>query len=460
MAASTRRSEIERVLVITLIANLLVAGAKITIGLISGSLAMIADGVHSSLDGTSNIIGLVSNRLAARPPDAEHPYGHRRFETLASMMIGGILLLTGWELIKNSISHLSTHTMPEIGFANFAAMIGTIVVNVVVTTYESRAGRRFNSEFLLADAAHTRSDILVSFTVLASLVAARLGLGWVDAAAAIVVVGLIAMVAWRIVSASAGILVDRAALNGEDVMQVVEPVAGVQRVIRVRSRGPGDEVHLDLDVEIAGPTTAEHSSAIATEVRKQLRQHFDGLTDIQVNFVPSHSQQPDLILLIRAEADALGLGVHEIIPTRERDQLSLEMHVEVPADQSVGEAHAHVTEFEQRLKESIPGLSGIVTHIEPAPAPTDVPRKDGSAHALARKALNLAEAIYPQGFWHDALIRVEPDGGYALSMHCYVSPDMPLEEAHHIAENVETQIRAALPGIHRLTIHTEPPDAA
>src|SRR5687768_8492161 len=117
---------------------------------------MIADGVHSSLDGTSNIIGLVSNRLAARPPDAEHPYGHRRFETLASMMIGGILLLTGWELIKNSINHLNTRTIPEIGFANFAAMILTILVNITVTTYESRAGKRFNSEFLLADAAHTR----------------------------------------------------------------------------------------------------------------------------------------------------------------------------------------------------------------------------------------------------------------------------------------------------------------
>jgi divalent metal cation (Fe/Co/Zn/Cd) transporter len=84
--------------------------------------------------------------------------------------------------------------------------------------------------------------------------------------------------------------------------------------------------------------------------------------------------------------------------------------------------------------------------------------ENGSVHTLARKALKLAENLYPAGAWHDSAIHVEPDGGYALSMHCYVASDMPLEEAHQIAENVEAQIRAALPSIHRLTIHTEPPD--
>src|SRR5688572_9598350 len=112
---STRRSDIQRVLIITLVANLIVAAAKITIGLISGSLAMVADGVHSSLDGTSNVIGLIGNVLAGRPPDEGHPYGHRRFETLASMMIGGILLLTGWELIKSGIERLGTQEAPEVG---------------------------------------------------------------------------------------------------------------------------------------------------------------------------------------------------------------------------------------------------------------------------------------------------------------------------------------------------------
>jgi cation diffusion facilitator family transporter len=458
LTGSTRRSEIQRVLLITLAANLLVAAAKIVVGLLTSSLAMVADGVHSSLDGTSNIIGLVTNVLASRPPDEKHPYGHRRFETLASMMIGGILLLTGWEIIESSIQRLSAHTAPNIGPQNFAVMVVTVLVNLGVTTYESRAGKRLNSEFLLADAAHTRSDVMVSLTVLASLAAVQFGLEWVDAAAAILVVGLIAVVAWRIVSHSAGILVDRVAVNADEVARVVGDIAGVQAVARVRSRGPSDEIHLDLDLQIAGSTTAEHSTAIAKEVRSQLRSQFSGLSDIQVNFLPSHDEPGNFALMVRAEADALGLGVHEIISTPVADGVSLEMHVEVPREQSLGEAHSIVSELEQRLHAVIPGLDRVVTHIEPTPLHTAVMHRSGSGHAIARKALKVARELHPRNRWHDVEIRAEPDGGYALSMHCHVAADMPLAEAHHLAERVETELRSSIPSLHRVTIHTEPPD--
>jgi divalent metal cation (Fe/Co/Zn/Cd) transporter len=296
--------------------------------------------------------------------------------------------------------------------------------------------------------------------VIASLIAVEFGLTWVDSAAALVVVVLIGIVAWRIVSNAAAILVDRAALDAGAVSQVVQRVAGVQGVARVRSRGPSDEVHLDLDLQVAGPTTAEHTDAIAGEVRKQLRERFTGLDDIQVNFVPRRDTPPDITLTARAQADALGLGVHEVIsiPTSAGDMLALEMHVEVEPDQSVGEAHALVTEFERRLKGVIPNLERIVTHIEPAEKITDVPTHDGIATILERKALNIAEALYPKYEWHELEVRPEPDGGYALSMHCHVSASMPLEQAHHIAEEVETRVRAALPELHRVTIHTEPPD--
>lgn len=457
---SSRRSDIQRVLIITLVANLTVAAAKITIGLMSGSLAMVADGVHSSLDSTSNVIGLIGNVLAGRPPDEGHPYGHRRFETLASMMIGGILLLTGWELIKSSIDRLGTHEAPEIGTLNFIVMAVTLAINFGVMTYETREGKRLNSEFLIADAAHTRSDILVSLTVVTSLIAVQFGLTWVDPIAAMVVVLLIAVVAWRIVSSAAAILVDRAALDASDVTGIVEGVAGVQGVSRVRSRGPTDEIHLDLDIQVAGPTTAEHTDAIAGEVRRQLRDHFTGLEEVQVNFVPMRDASPATALIVRAHADALGLAAHEIIsiPTSEGDTLALEMHVEVQPDQSVGQAHTLVTELEQRIKQAIPTLTRIVTHIEPAEVVTDVPSPNGTANRLVYAALQIAERMYPAYRWHDLEIRLESDGGYALSMHCHVSANMPLEEAHLMAEAVETQVRAELPELHRVTIHTEPPD--
>ena len=130
-----------------------------------------------------------------------------------------------------------------------------------------RMGKKLKSEILLADAEHTRSDIFVSLTVLASLVAVRLGWGWVDAVAALVVVGLIGRAAWRIMRPSVNILVDRAALEENVVTSIVQKIPGVHRVARVRSRGPHDEIYLDLDIEIAAPTTAAHSANIAHENR-------------------------------------------------------------------------------------------------------------------------------------------------------------------------------------------------
>jgi len=459
MSSTNRHEDVRRVLIFTLVANILVASAKIAVGLLTHSLAMVADGFHSSFDATSNIVGLVSSTLAARPPDRNHPYGHRRFETLASMLIGGMLLLTAWEVTKSSISRLAEGGTPEVTAVSFAVMAITMTINLLVTTYERRAGKRLQSEFLLADAEHTRSDVLVSLTVIASLIAVRLGAVWVDAAAALIVVVLLGRAAWRIVSHSAGILVDQAVIDPDTVSGVVQQVAGVQHVSRVRSRGPADEVHLDIDVQVAAPTTAEHSAAIAEEIRAALRAQFSGLSDIQVYFLPMRSGPPDYTLIARAEADALGLSVHEVIPSNGADGLTVEMHVEVSPEQTVGEAHALVTRLEERLRRVLPNLERIVTHIEPRHLPETPPPPSEGIHGLAHAALEIARGLYPDNYWHDLDIRPEADGGYALSMHCYVQPTMPLEEAHRLAEEVETQVKAALPALHRVTIHTEPPDA-
>jgi cation diffusion facilitator family transporter len=456
MIPSDKQIRVRRVLVATLIANLGVAAAKVIIGLLSRSLAMVSDGIHSSLDATSNVIGLVSTAIAARPPDADHPYGHRRFETLASMLIGGVLMLTAWEIGKNSFQRLATGTQPEITPLSFAVMIVTIIVNLLVWYFERRAGRQLKSEFLQADAEHTRSDVFVSLTVLASLVAVKLGWGWVDAAAALGVVVFIVMAAWHIVKRSVDVLVDRAPLEPDEVRQIVEQIAGIEEVSRIRSRGANDDIHLDLGVRVAAPMTTSQSEAVAREVRGRLREAFDGLRDIQVTFMPLQETAPDYALIARAEGDSLGLGVHEVIPVNSDTGLTLDMHVEVKPEQTIGEAHALVTEFERRLYAAIPDLSRVVTHIEPA-HPVESPLHfDGDANRLAEETLRIARTLHPTLHWHDLDIRLEPDGGYALSLHCHVDENMPLEEAHRIAEEVETKVRAQQPRVHRITIHTEP----
>lgn len=206
MKSDDRDRAVQRVLWIVLIINLLVAGSKLSIGLLIGSLAMAADGIHSSLDATSNIIGLIGIAIASRPPDLNHPYGHRRFETLASMLIGSMLLLSAWELVKGSISQLNAGEVPEVTPVSFAVMLITLVLNIFVAVYERRAGERLRSEVLIADSAHTRSDILVSLVVIASLIGVRFGIAWADPVATLIVVALIGLAAWKIIGESAGVL--------------------------------------------------------------------------------------------------------------------------------------------------------------------------------------------------------------------------------------------------------------
>lgn len=456
MTSAERHNGVRRVLLITLGANITVAVAKVVVGLLTGSLAMVADGFHSSLDSASNIVGLVGTAIAAQPPDMKHPYGHRRFETLASLLIAGMLLLTAWEIAKSSVTRLTRDGVPHITAVNFAVMAVTVLINLLVTVYEQREGTRLHSELLLADAEHTRSDVLVSLAVIAGLVAVRLGWAWMDAAVALVVVALIVRAAWRIVVRSAGILLDQAAVDPDLISRIAQQVPGVQGITRVRSRGASDSAHLDIDVQVAAPTTTEQSAAIAGEIRSTLRERFGGLEDIQVHFLPLRDGPRDYALIARAEADALGLGVHEVIPSAEPDGLILEMHVEVSPEQTVGEAHALVTRLEERLRRAIPDLYRVVTHIEPAHLSEHLPPHDEDVHGLARRALEITRRLYPDHHWHDLDIRPESDGGFALSMHCHVPPEMSLEAAHRLAETVETQIRAALPALHRVTIHTEP----
>ncbi|MCA9914694.1 MAG: cation diffusion facilitator family transporter, partial [Anaerolineae bacterium] len=191
-----RNQQVRRVLLITLVLNVLVAVGKIVLGIVSGSLAVLADGFHSLTDSAGNVAGLVATSIAARPPDENHPYGHRRFETLAALLIGGLLLLTAWEMLQGVLERLQDQTLPEINALMFVVLGVTLVMNIGVSRYQIRAGKRLQSEILLADARNTQADVFVTLSVITStLLVALTGMAWLDALAALAVVGLIARAA-------------------------------------------------------------------------------------------------------------------------------------------------------------------------------------------------------------------------------------------------------------------------
>ena len=284
-------SGVRRVLLVTLALNLAVSAGKVLVGHLSGSLAMVADGFHSLVDGSNNVIGLIVAAFAFRPPDRGHPYGHRKFETAATLLIGFALLALAWEVVSGALGRIGTPALPEIGPHNWAVMAVTIGVNLFVSWYESREGRRLKSAFLLADATHTRADLYVSLGVIASFVAALAGLGWADPLVAVAIAAIIAWQAGLILLSAFNVLTDRAALPPERLEALAATVPGVLRVHDVRTRGLGDAVHVDLTVHLDGGMSLRQAHDVADRIEAELEKAYPGIADVVVHFEPEGHEQ-------------------------------------------------------------------------------------------------------------------------------------------------------------------------
>ncbi|MEM7343194.1 MAG: cation diffusion facilitator family transporter [Chloroflexota bacterium] len=277
---------INRVLWQVLVINLFVAGAKIAVGTIVGSISMVADGFHSALDGASNIIGLIGTKLAGRPPDHNHPYGHHKYETFATLTIGLLLLLTSWNVLQSVFTRFFSHVTLDVSLLSIGVMLGTILLNLFVTTYEQRQGRQLNSSLLLADAAHTKSDIFVSLSVLVSLGAASLGWPWVDSAVALIIVAVIAYTGWQIVRQASDVLTDTAVIDTALVEQIALSVDGVHSCHKIRSRGNAQSVHLDLHIQLDGQMSLAEAHYLGHQTQDRLQAYLN-ITDVIVHVEPS-----------------------------------------------------------------------------------------------------------------------------------------------------------------------------
>ena len=287
-SAIDRNRSIRNVLWAVLFLNVAVALAKLVYGVLSHSAAMEADGFHSLFDGASNVIGLAGMWYAGRPADEDHPYGHDKYETFAAALIGILLVVAGYTVGKGAVDSLLGEGIPtEVTTISFVVMLGTLAVNVLVTTWERRAGRRLGSEVLVADASHTLSDVLVSIGVIISLVLVRLGFELADGIVALLVAAAILRTAWGIMSGVLHTLGDAARLPADEVAAVARAVPGVVGCHGVRTRGPEQHVYVDLHVQVAPRTTVERGHAIAHEVETALRRAYGQITDVVVHLEPA-----------------------------------------------------------------------------------------------------------------------------------------------------------------------------
>lgn len=286
---------VTRVVIAILVLNMLVAVAKAAYGWVSGSLAVSSDALHSLLDAGSNVGALVVLRYAVAPPDEDHPYGHRKIEILAAAVIGVVISVAAVRFAWSAIEALiEKRPAPAVTAGGIALMAGTLVVNIVVAWYENRRGRQLHSAFLVADAAHTASDVFVTIGVIASLVASSVGVARADAVAALVVMLVIVRVAWRILSSNVGILLDRAMISSERVRNAALEVSGVVGVHRVRSRGIEGAVQVDLHVQVNGGIVLRDAHVISHAVEDQVRQAFPEVVDVTIHIEPDDEEEEGL----------------------------------------------------------------------------------------------------------------------------------------------------------------------
>lgn len=285
--SSERQRQVRFVLVTVLVLNLAVAGAKIALGLVIGSLAMVSDGFHSLLDGASNVVALVGLAVANRPPDPNHPYGHDRFETLTSLGIAGFMLLALFGILQGAWTRLQSGGAPDVSTLAFAVMGVTICINLFVSTWERRAGRRLNSTLLIADSRHTQTDIFVSLSVIGSLIAVWAGLGWADLAISLIIAGAIGWGAWTIVRDASLSLSDVAVREPGDIEQVVLSVPGVQGTHNIRSRGTDGRVWVDLHIQVDPDMNVDRAHDIASNVARRVEDEFDRPADVTVHIEPA-----------------------------------------------------------------------------------------------------------------------------------------------------------------------------
>jgi cation diffusion facilitator family transporter len=281
----SRSRAIAWVLWIVLALNFAVAAAKLVIGYSINSLAMVADGFHSVLDGSSNIVGLVGIYAASQPPDEDHPYGHQKYEAMSALGISLLLGVTAIEVVRSGFTRLMEESRPTPTTAGFAVMAVTMAVNYFVTRYEARKGKELSSDILIADAAHTRSDILVSLSVIGGLAAVWLNLNWVDAVVAFLIAGIILTIAYGVLRRVFTVLTDTTSLSTGEIERVVQEIPEVLSCSNIRSRGSPPHLFIDLEIQLDPDLPLWKAHRIAHVVIDRCRTVL-GATDVVVHVEP------------------------------------------------------------------------------------------------------------------------------------------------------------------------------
>jgi cation diffusion facilitator family transporter len=427
--------------------------AKLVVGLLTGSLGILSEAVHSIFDLAASTFTLVAVRTARKPPDKEHPYGHGRTENLAAFANGLLLLITAAGIAFEAIRRLiagGAQVNPA-GYA-FALLIGTLLIESGRAYILRRVGRLASSDAMLADATDRVADVLATVGVLAGLLGVRLGFTWADSVAALLVAAIIVRAAGKLALRSGDILIDRSAAGAEKQLRsAIQDVPGVREVRSVRVRRSGPNLIGEANIATRRMLPIEAAASLADDVKQRAR---TALPTLELSVVvEGQAQQGDLVERIHAAAARNGgvRDLHNVTVEREADgSLHLTMHAKLPGDMTLATASRASAALEEALREELPDATRIDIHLEPM-EPLVVRGEDVTAR-YAQLAARMREIVesHPEV---KRCVDVElSDRHQRIHAHVVaeVAGDISLEDAHRIETELEEQIRRAIPEVHEV----------
>ncbi len=468
LSASSREAEREKqnVALSSVAAGALLTTLKLVIGLMTGSLGILAEAAHSGLDLGAALITFFAVRVSSKPADANHPYGHGRVENLSALAETLLLLITCAWIIYEALQRLLFKTVEiEASVWAFAVMVTSIVVDVTRSRALSQAARKYHSQALEADALHFSTDIWSSLVVILGLILVKVG-EWTggenlfsraDALAALGVALIVIWVSLRLGKRTVDVLLDRAP-DGL-AHQIVAEACQVDRVLscgRVRVRAAGPAIFVDMVVAVPRTVPLEQAHQVSSAVEERVRRLVPR-ADVVVHVEPVARDQENAVEAIEAVAQRRGLAVHDVRVHQVAGQQLATLHLEVDQNLSLGEAHEVASELEAEVRAEVPGLSRIDTHIEPI-ATQEVPGRFAPEQVNAvRDALtSLVDEMDDVHNCHGVTVR-EVFGKLFVSMHCVFDADLPLAVAHKLSSQIEGRLKEQFPDVERVVIHGEPP---
>lgn len=440
-------------------ASAALTAAKASIGLLTGSLAILSEAGHSLLDLAATLLTYFAVRISDKPADAEHQYGHGKMESVTALAETALLfLLTGvvmWEAVQRLIG-AQTHAV-EATVTAFAIIAGSIVIDFFRARALRRVAEETSSEALAADALHFSSDMWSSVAVLIGLGGVALGYQGADAAAALVVAVFICVAGWRLGRRTIDTLTDTAPVGvSERAAAIARQIPGIVGVERVRARPAGAALFIDLGVGVSRTLPLDRVSVIKERLARAIRAEIPQ-AEVTITTEPRALDTESVRERVMNIAYNRGVAIHHIAVQAIAGRLSVSVDLEVDGTMALSAAHDVASGLEEAVREELGPDVEVETHIEPLPAEV-LPGEDAPAERLAevRGALAaLAREIPGLGEVHDVRVR-ETAEGEIVNFHCRVDPSLSVRAVHDLVDAAERRLRRRFPGIQRVIGHAEP----